>query len=279
MPIICFRTPHVAEALNDKFAGLFKESDIIFLEQCYGDFYGKAKNFYTQLSQTGHAQTDTTDYLHETFDDKIKFFVANSKKQVEIEKSPFATETFRTLFSGIASSFQNFYNGKFKEACELKERNASYASIIDNARDRRMAGQLEYIQNTNPNKKILTLTGGSHGFPIILKRKGIKVRQEFPYLPYMFGFEDQLQRYAKFNKSIPKDVTAKAFVGNIFHGHLSNNGVKPPELFEREIKAVKDLSYEDVENLSKSLGRMTLSDEILKDMEVLSWLEEKGVRI
>jgi hypothetical protein len=278
MTITYFRSPHTPETLNDRFEALFKKTDIVFLEQAMGDAYRFAHNHYNQLSRQGYSASDATDNFFQDFQRKEEYFIRGSGKPIEVERSPFTEADIHIPMKMVLLSFCDFYQGNFKEACKLKLDSAQCSAEINNARDIAIGKQLESLQDANRDKDILALLGGSHEVQIYLDKKGIKVRQEFPYEPYPFGFEDQLERYIRFGKSPTKEIVARSFIGNIFHQHLNNIGIGPPDSITGELRTAEQLSYEDVEALSKNFGN-TGKGPSGSEKDVVAWLENKGIEI
>lgn len=74
---------------------------------------------------------------------------------------------------------------------------------ITRKRDVALAEQLIKLQRKNENKKILLEIGAGHLVHYELEKRGIAVKQEFPYLPYTFSLADELGRRIQFSNPIP----------------------------------------------------------------------------
>jgi hypothetical protein len=200
MPITIFRCGHGSEELNEKFKELFEECDILVVECGNKEFYNEFKEHLNQLSQIGYS-THNFERRFEEVLQKLEDFIKNSKKQIEVEKSPISLEEYRKVDALFLGSQNVFMSGKLEDACTLFSACCKYMVEIVRKRDAALAEQLIKLQRKNENKKILLEIGAGHFVHYELKKRGIAVKQEFPYLPYTFSLADELRRRIQLRRS------------------------------------------------------------------------------
>ncbi|MEM5778481.1 MAG: hypothetical protein QXK49_02550 [Candidatus Aenigmatarchaeota archaeon] len=279
MPINIFRCAHATEELNEKFVKLFKNCDILLLEHGINNDYEIQRKCISNLAKgiSNYIILDNINVFYE-FTEKIISFIKNSGKQIEIEKSPVSLEEFKETDKIRINSIFEFYNGNFEKAYENKLKFHYEQAKLLRRRDLSLTEQIIKLQNENKDKNILSVIGSNHQIYYYLRKKGVEAKQEFPYKPYIFDQETELNRRITFNKPFTQDLVAKTFVNNIIDPYLECSGLPLNLLVEKSRKISEKLSYEDIKFLSKYLGEDFLRSKMPGEATVI-WLRKKGLEI
>ncbi|MEM5872385.1 MAG: hypothetical protein QXD55_00775 [Candidatus Aenigmatarchaeota archaeon] len=280
MPINIFRCSHVPEDLNEKFVKLFKNCDILLLEHAINKDYEIQRKCVSDLAKGNLNYTiffDSNDIFY-GFVEKLLSIIKNSGKQVELERSPVSFKEFEKMVEIRENSMLEFFNGNFTEAYEKRLKFHYEQAKLLRRRDLSLTEQIIELQNKNKDKNILSLIGSDHQIYYYLRKRGVEVKQEFPYKPYVFDCPSELNRRITFNKPFTQDLVAKTFVNNIIGHYLEDLGLPPDRLIEKARKISEKLSYEDIKSLSKYLGEDFLRSKMPEEATVI-WLRKKGLEI
>jgi len=95
MPITIFAQGHFPEDLNQNFENLFKKCDILVAEVAVKEKYDDVKTYLNQLSQIGYSDDTFLSPVNPEYSWKLQEFIKNSKKQIEVEKSPISLKELK----------------------------------------------------------------------------------------------------------------------------------------------------------------------------------------
>lgn len=276
MPITLYRCAHTAEELNEKFERLFEECDILVVEHAIGEDYKETQKYYNQLSFIGK-----TEYIgfspYSDFEEKLESHIKNSGKRIEVERSPLTRKHMEILFNLIDQARRKFLQGDIEEVCEKWVKHAKYLSKLIEIRDKSLAKLLINLEKENMEKNILVVIGADHMVHYELKKKGINVKQIFPYKPFIFSLSIEPCRRIRFNKECPNELIARSFVSTIIGTYLESLGIPYSKTLYKVREISEKLSYEDIKNLSKYVSNPS-HREMYREATIL-WLRKRGFEI
>jgi hypothetical protein len=275
MPITIFRSAHESEELNEKFKELFEECDILVVEWGDKEYWNKLKEHLNQLSQIGYS---THNFEADGEWEKLENFIKNSKKQIEVEESPVSFWDYMRAGDLLAESKYEFLTGKLEDACKFFSLYWKRMGEIIRKRDASLAEQLIRLQKENENKRILLKIGAGHLAHYELKKRGVAVKQEFPYLPYILLLAHELLRRIQFGKPYTIELVAQAIVEDTILDFRRNIHLPYREAAKKVRKIAEKLSYDEINDLSKYISKDTFYWIKLEDT-IISWLEKKGYKI
>lgn len=151
MTLTVFRCGHEPENLNDRFERLFSLSEIVVIEQASLPCkYEIVKEYYNQLSSLGYSRHQPVYGRFKEFTEKLDSFIKNSKKQIEIERSPISRKE-SNIFVKKLEDIQTelwylFARGKLEKACEKRVEAASLLVKETKERDNSLTPQLIELQ-------------------------------------------------------------------------------------------------------------------------------------
>lgn len=280
MPITIFRTPHSPKALNKIFEKRFEECDIFLTEQGFNDGYNEIKEYLSELSNKGYS-SKPLQFFGAHFDEygeKLKSFIKNSKKQIEVEKSPFTLEDYERVESLADSAEDKFCKGDLEIACAKMVEYLVEVNERDKGRMESLSEQLINLQKENKNKRILAEGGSDHLIHYKLKEKGLDVKQEFPYKPLILPIHTEVKRRIAFNKPFTMESVAKSIVEYFIIQYLMGIGSTPKQIIEKPRKILEKLSYNEIRDLSKYISENSLRRQMPSEAIIL-WLKNKGFEI
>jgi hypothetical protein len=278
MSITIFRHSHDHRELNKKFEELFRKSNIVVVEHGFKETYTKMKTYYNQLSQKGHSDYFTTSIPpFVKYSNRLENFIKNSGKQIEVEKSPVSENEWIKLDTLSYVSTQAFLNGKLEEACKKELESAIGSVEIEEKRENSLVKQLIELYEENENKQILVLIGANHLIYYKLKKKGIDVKQEFPYLPYFLSIYDELCRRLKLKQQYNFELVAQAIVYRSIGGYLLWKDLPARRVIENARRIAEKLSYHEIKCLSEYLSEKDYRKENFPEA-IIIWLRKKGYK-
>lgn len=282
MSIWTFRCGHFANELNERFKELFRDCDILFVEQTFGEEYELQKKYLNDLSFKGYSNlTPSTlpSLLFQSFLEDLESYIRNSRKKIEVERSPITFNYFAKISNIYSKGIHAFLEGNLEEACERKLKALELHAETVEKRDRALVDQLVNLQERNEEKTILVLIGVGHFLPYYLKEEGLEVRQEFPYKPYYFSLSSELDRRIRLNLPYNKEMIAQSIVESIVMEYLSEGTDSIPQNIIKQVRSIVErLGYRDVSSLSKFISRDFLRKKLYPYSTIL-WLREKGFNL
>ena len=93
MSITIYRCAHHPEGLNEKFMELFRTCDILLIEELAKESYASSFKYYNRLAQKGYSELFPIG-LFESFYERLVSIIRNSKKRIEVEKSPVSVKKY-----------------------------------------------------------------------------------------------------------------------------------------------------------------------------------------
>ncbi len=141
MDITVFRSFHDEESLNEIFAKSFRGCDIFVREQEINDFYNKVVENYRILSFKGYMPYAAINKFP-GYSEKIESFIRNSRKQIEIEKSPFSKKDFEVRNNLGNIAIKAFSIGNLEYACKRLLERFKLSSEHIKKRDHNLVSQL-----------------------------------------------------------------------------------------------------------------------------------------
>lgn len=277
MPITIFRCPHEPEALNEEFIRLFKECDILFIEETINEECNAGREYYSDLSNKGYSSI----FSQSNFDNYARKFdsiVKGSKKQIAVECSPVKNEDFNRIEDLGINAINAFKNGEFEVAC--KKILVYSQTKIENEKDREnsLVKQLIELQKKDENKKILLPIGTSHPTYYKLKEKGYNVRQVISNKPFIFSMDDEILRRLEFNKPIKNELLAKSIVEYLIFNYIKHDNKPLHKSVEIARRIAEKLSYSDVKDLSKYISE-DIYRRVMPEDATIVWLRKRGITI
>jgi len=256
MPITIFRCAHSPEELNEEFEKLFKECDILLVENSFNDWCYPFKKYLSDLADKGYSSMPSFRAIHfDEYQKKLEAFIRNSKKQIEVEESPTSLEEFERIDKLTDDSINTFFKGDVERACTKMIRSMIKIWEDDVKREKSLEKQIPRIQKENKGKRILFPLGMDHFIYYKLKEGGLDVKQQFPYKTIMFPLYIEVKRRIGLNKPFTTESVAKSITEIIIEHYLLNNTESTPkEVIEKPREIVEKLSYEDIKNLSKYIS-------------------------
>jgi hypothetical protein len=186
-----------------------------------------------------------------------------------VEKSPVSALHLSELKDLDEAKFLEFYDGNLEEACKFSLMSASLSVELTTRRDLALTDQLTSLQEENEEYEILVLLGANHEAYHMLKRKELKVRRVFPFMPYVFLSFEELERRMYHGLPWSKDLVARAFPERITYYLL---GYPHYERVRIARDVGEKLKYEDVRAISKFIS--TGQQRIDPDFFCILWLEK-----
>jgi len=277
MSITIYQCRHLPEELNERIEELVKKCDILVLEEPATEYYGIAKKYFNELSKKGYSSIGGESFFKE-HGDKLESFIRNSKKQIEVEKSPISLEELRIYFNLLSSCAKSCVSGELKKICDITLKERKYLSEMNKKRDNALSKQLIKLQKESRGKNILTIIGVGHSAHIELKKRGIEVKQEFPYKPYVFDIATELERRIRFDLPYTEGQVARTFPEGFISSFLRDSGLPSHQIVEKARKILERLSYEDIKDLSTYISENNSRKEMPRETTVI-WLRNKGFEI
>lgn len=278
MPVSIFRSPHDPNELNKTFRGLFENCDIFFSEQGFNDDYDLIKRHLSELSNNGYSTVSMEEAYFDAYSKELENIIRNSKKKIEIEKSPFNyedLEEINTLFYNARNSFSagnanEAYTNMVKYSVEAKKR--------DERREEEIEKQLIDLQKIDKDKNILVGLGANHLIFYKLKKKGLDVKQEFSYKPFIFPIHIEIKRRIAFNKPFTEEMINKSIVESFIIQYLLESDASAKEVSEKPRRIVEKLNYEKIKELSKYISGDILRRQFPNE-SVVVWLRKQEIEI
>lgn len=280
MPITIFRCAHKPEELNENFERLFKECDVLMVEQGVKDGRNNLEKFYNQVSFGEQHPIDffRDFFTYGAFDNyvyKLVSFLSNSGKRVVIEDSPMTVNELKKWEILFTGSLGAYYTGNLQDACRMQIKALECMKELDNRREDSLKKQLVMLQRENRESKILFPIGAEHLIYYKLKDKGLEVKQEFPYKPYFLSYGSEVHRRVTVSKPYTNEMIARLFPERIVEGHLMKSGLSLSKATERARKISGRLSYEDVKDLS--INTRENFPNVIES--TILWLRKKGFEL
>jgi len=169
-------------------------------------------------------------------------------------------------------------NGKLEEACNKALEFYQLEVEIDKKREASFVEQLIELYEENEDKEILVLYGAAHPIYYELKRRGINVKREFPYLPLIFPLPTELERKLRFGIPYTKDLVAQAIIVSAVETYLRDLGMSSIEAMRKSNRIVRKLSYDEIKDLSKYISENSLARKMPIEAMVV-WLKKRGYEI
>jgi hypothetical protein len=254
MPIIIYRCPHVPEVFNRNFEELFENSDLIYIECPIREYYHRVKKYYKDLSFREYSRIPLS-FTFSKYTETLNSFIRNCRKEIEVERSPIPSKKLREHSRILNKTREAFLKGHFKKANKLLLTASELYSQMIKERDVSIARQLASLQTKNRRKTVLGILGISHMPHIFLGRKGLKVKQAFPYKPYIFSLTEELTRRIRFKLPYNKETVARCFPYILLYTYLCSLNLPHPEAVDTARKISEMLSYGDIENLSNFMSK------------------------
>jgi len=279
MPIKIFRCPHHSDELNENFEKEFKECDIFLFEQGCNDEYNRVKSYISELSAKGYS-SDSTPLIgnFDAYMEKLLNIIKNSKKKIEVEKSPFAQEYTERNESFGDNAMKRFCSGDIERACADMIMYLTGVNERDEGRENSLEEQLIQIQEENKDKKVLAAIGTDHLIYYKLKNKGLDVKQEFSYMPVVYPIHAEVKRRIAFNKLFTMEMVAKSIAESFITKFLISSGATSREIIEIPRKLLEKLDYEKIKELSKYMSEDVLRRRFPNEAVVI-WLRKQGFEI
>ena len=273
MPMTFYRCSHALDELNERFERLFKESDILMIEQSTNEDREKFTEYLNQIS--AGVRKEDLKYLFtsgefDTYFKKIEGLLRGSGKRVEVENSPFDTKTIFEGLKELEHSVDLYFSGNLEEACNLKLKAYQQLASRIISRDEQLSEQLTNLQNENSGSSILMPIGASHN---IHMKMGPQAKQEVPYKPYLFDYSSEVIRRIVFGRPVTKEMIARTLPEGALQTLLLDAGYPIRTTAELTRSVVENLSYADVNELSLDAAK-NFSDAINAN---LRWLKSHGI--
>ncbi len=281
MTVTVFRLPHLPQYLGESFLTHYRKNDIIFREQSISDFYEIVKDDLNKLSMEGSYSKYTKSYSSPLFNDFNRRFdsiISRSKKQIEIEKSRFTLKQENLLNVIGIDAEEKFLEGNFEEAFKKTFQYGKLTTEKMITRDIDMEIQLATLQEENKDKNILAVIGTAHTLYHRLKKKGMDVKQDFAYKPFIYGIDAEMTMRLVFNKPITDDLISRSMAQTFVESYLMDQEIPEYQRTTKTRKILSKLNTDDVRDLSKYIGANYDRRE-MPDMATVMWLRRRGIEI
>lgn len=276
MTITVYRCAHHPEELNERFERLFNSSDTLLLELGIGEGYENQKQFMQRLSNS-NSYVIVPDEEFSDYKEKLFSFIRNSRKQIELEKSPIRLKDVERIDKIYTDSWKLFYDGNLEEAIEKRLKFFLEQSEMLKQRDKRLVEHAVKINRENKDRRILIVIGADHDLHA-LHEKVPNVKQEFPYMPYRFNHNLELNRRIAFNKPYTRELVAKTFPEDTVGVYLYKTGLPLSAVDKKSIEISESLSFSDIGDLSNYISKSNLNRKMPTEA-TLVWLKNKGFEI
>jgi len=183
--------------------------------------------------------------------EKVNFFWRDAKDAFTQGNFQESLSKFRSHIEALAE-FQSKREAKIKENLknqiqEFLKQNSEYSN--------------------KKELKVLIRLGIYHtGVYQDLAKEQPTVSREFSSMPFVYWSVDEAQRRIAFGKELDDLLLARGIIENLFYPYLRKLTDDSGELFRIARKLSSQLSFKDIEQISKNLGRKSIFD-IIKELE------------
>jgi hypothetical protein len=266
---------HEPEELNEVFKRLLGSCDILVVECAAREGHKKFEKYLNELSFRGRSDTHFVARRFPEFLERFAHMIANSKKRVEVERSPVSKADLRRRDAVLNEAWRYFLAGKLEEACELYLKGHKLTASFTKKRDVCMANQLVDLQRRDEESRILVLWGAAHMLYHLLRER-VDVRQEFPYKPYTFSYALELVRRLLLGLSYDTSLVARVLVESMIYPYPMKLFYPGRECVKMLRRIVGKLSYGDMRELCEfaSVGWRRRKDPRIRSM---LWLKRRGL--
>jgi len=263
MPITIYRCAHVPEELNERFEELFEDCDIFLVEHAVKEDFHEVKKAYNRLSFEGCSPTFRS--TQPSYQEKLNSLIRNSKKRIEVERSPISFSQLFESYQVLKKAFDEFSRGNLRRACRMFLKYEHMLAQTRIERDRALSNLSIKLQENNPGKMILVGLGVEHLVHYHLKQRGVKVKQVLPYTPYVFNLPSELGRRIEFKLPYTREMVTRSLIacllGTYFYSTLDLR-FSLCEKLAREF--AEKMSYEELEPLLNHITKWRIRRRMLE---------------